>query len=77
MTRIDYLKARGWFRFAGDLDRWYRFGTDPGVSEEEAERQQLDSDETALRYLLDRRPILGDMGPGPGLKDLVPDDDDR
>ena len=57
-TRSDYLRARDWFRFAGDNERWYLSGTDGGVTEGEAERIQLDRDEAALRYLLERRPVL-------------------
>lgn len=55
VTRADYLRARGWERFRGDV-RWYPLGATDGISEEEAERIQLDRDEAAMRYLLERRP---------------------
>lgn len=55
MTRADYLRARGWGRFRGD-ERWYPQESMDGISEEEAERIQLDIDKAALRYMLERRP---------------------
>lgn len=58
MIRSEYLRSRGWFKFAG-LETWNspcRKHNDH--SEEEAECIQLDRDEAALRHLLNKRPDL-------------------
>ena len=58
MTRVEYLRARGWFRFVG-AEGWYRQDRMDGTSEEAALDIELDVIETGLRLLEERR-LLGE-----------------
>lgn len=55
VTRVEYLRARGWWQFANDKLRWHHGdhnpGTKDGISEEEAEKRQLALDNVATRYV--------------------------
>jgi len=54
LTRAEYLRARGWFRFVG-ADGWYRQERMDGTTEEAAIEIELDVVETGLRLLEERK----------------------